>query len=45
MITPVASVSIVDGDFVVSNDGSSQRSANVSNKIIMQIVSPINAVI
>ena len=46
LITPIASVSIVDGDFIVSNDGSSQRSANVSNTIIkliiiMQIVSPI----
>ena len=34
LITPIASVSIVDGDFIVSNDGSSQRSANVSNTII-----------
>jgi hypothetical protein len=29
IITPVASVSIVDGDFIQSNDDSSRRSANV----------------
>ena len=31
--TPTASVSIVDGDFIESNPGSSQRNANVSKSL------------
>ena len=43
IITPVASVRIVDGDFLQSNDDSSERSANVFSTIISSPVKCIQS--